>query len=58
MIDVMYEISKEDYDKAKKEDAYALISESVQMGYGAYAANVFEKDGKFYLYYRRGDLCD
>ena len=58
MVDVTYEISKEQYEKAMEEDAYALINDSIIMGYGAYGAVAFEKEGKYYLYYRRGDSCD
>ena len=58
MIDVNREISKEEYNKAMDESAYVLIDDSVKMGYGAYGAQVYEKDGKYYLYYRRGNSCD
>ena len=60
MIDVEREISKEDFEKAKesKEGAYCLISDDVKMGYGAYCAKVFEKDGKYWLTYSKGDSCD
>ena len=57
-IQVCYEISKEDYEKALKEGAYCLISESIICGYGAYGARVNQIEGKYYLSYMRGDSCD
>ena len=45
MVDVNYEISKEKYDKAKKEGAYSIIGDSIKMGYGCYGAKVYEVDG-------------
>lgn len=60
MTDVEREISKEEFERAKeaKEGPYCLISDSVKMGYGAYCAKVFEKDGKYYLTYSCGSSCD
>lgn len=58
MVDVTYEISKEDYEKAKEKNAYVLIGESILMGPGAYGAEVHEIDGKYYLTYSRGSSCD
>ena len=58
MVDVNYEISKEEYKKAQEEGAYSLIHESIVMGYGAYGAHVYEEDGKYYLSYTRGSSCD
>ena len=58
MVDVNYEISKEDYEKAKKEGPYSLIGDDIKMGYGAYGAQVHEIDGKYYLTYSRGSSCD
>ena len=58
MVHVKYEISKEDYDLAKEKGARVLISAEEQIGYGVYCPGVKEEDGKFYIYYDRGDSCD
>lgn len=58
MVDVCYEISKEDYEKAQEKNAYVLISDSIKMGYGCYGAEVKEADGHYYLTYSRGNSCD
>lgn len=58
MVDVCYEIPKEDYDKAKNEGADSIIGNAVKYGYGVYDAKVSEVDGKYYLSYSRGDSCD
>ena len=52
------EISKEDYEKALKEGASSLVSDSIKMGYGLYGSSVSEVDGKYYLTYERGSSCD
>lgn len=58
MTDVNREITKEEYDKAKEKGAYSIISEAIVMGYGAYGAMVYEKDGKYFLSYSCGSSCD
>ena len=58
MVDVMYEISKEQYEKTQKEGAESIIGYDVIMGYGCYGARTFEKGGKYYLSYSRGSSCD
>ena len=58
MTDVNREITKEEYDKAKEEGAYSIISEAIVMGYGAYGAYVYEKEGKYFLTYSSGSSCD
>lgn len=58
MIEVKRKISKEEYDKAQDQSPYVLIDESIQIGYGAYHAAVYEMDGKYYLRYDRGSSCD
>lgn len=58
MIDVNYEISKEDYEKAEAGSPYDLIGDDVQMGYGCYGARVYENDGHYYLRYSMGSSCD
>ena len=57
MVHIEYEISKEDYEKAK-DNPLAIISETVIMGYGCYCPKVYEDNGKYYLSYDRGDSCD
>lgn len=57
-IDVCYEISKDDYDKAMKDGPYSIINPAIVMGYGAYGANVKEIGGKYYLSYSHYDSCD
>ena len=60
MVNVNYEISKDEYDKAKNSPrgAYEIISDGIKMGYGAYCAEVYEVDGHYYLRYDRGNSCD
>lgn len=63
MVSVTREITKEEYDKAKKEGAMSLItSPSLLYGYGVYGARVIEKEEsdetKYYLEYDRGESCD
>ena len=58
MTQVMYEIPKEEYDKALKNGADSIIGDAIHMGNGVYGAKVSEVDGRFYLSYCRGDSCD
>lgn len=59
MVEVTKEITKEQFDKAKEEGAMSLITNpNLLMGYGVYGAFVFERDGKHFLRYERGDSCD
>ena len=58
-------ISKEIYDKAVAnngivpESAYSdIFSVSELIGYGVYLVRPFEKDGKYFVRYQRGDSCD
>lgn len=57
MIHVCYEISKEEYDKAK-DDPKSIIGDDIKIGYGCYLAKVEEINGKYYLSYDRGESCD
>ena len=41
MVNVNYEISKEEYEKAKNEGAESLIGESTKLGYGVYSASTY-----------------
>ena len=59
------EISKEVYDRAvknrnfiAKEDEDTVFTEAERWGYGVYGDRVFEKDGKYFVAYERGDSCD
>lgn len=54
---VHYEISKEEYEKAK-DNPYKIIGDEIKMGYGCYGAAVTEIDGKYYLSYEMGNSCD
>lgn len=56
MVHVNYEITKEEYEKGKK-NPYDLIGTEIKMGYGCYGAEVTEIDGKYYLSYDRGNSC-
>ena len=58
MVDVTYEITKEEFEKAQKEGADVLVGDDVKMGYGLYGARVKESEGKYYLSYSRGESCD
>ena len=59
MVRMSYEISKEDYEKAKKDGAISLIKDPALInGYGVYGAEVSEIEGKYYLHFDRGDSCD
>lgn len=55
---VKRKITKEEFDQAKKEGAYSLISETIIMGYGAYGAKVEEEEGEYFLEFEMGDSCD
>lgn len=57
-VDVIYEISKEEYDKALTEGPESIIGDAVKMGYGLYHSSVSEVDGKYYLSYTRGNSCE
>lgn len=52
------EITKEEYEQALKEGADSLIPNWLFMSYGVYGSEVYEKDGKYYLYYSEGESCD
>lgn len=58
MVNVTYEIPKEEYEKAQKDGPYSIISEAVICGYGAYDAKVSQVEDKYYLSYSRGNSCD
>jgi hypothetical protein len=58
MVAVKEEITKEEYEKAKEKGAYSLFDECMLMGYGVYGAEVYERDGKYWLSYSRGSSCD
>lgn len=58
LVDVVLEISKEEYDKARQDGARSIIGEAIICGYGVYGAKVFEANDKYYLSYSRGSSCD
>ena len=58
MTHIEREITKTEYEQALEQGPYALISQSIICGYGAYGARVKEADGHYYLEYYRGDSCD
>lgn len=58
MVNVKQEISKELYEKGKKEGPDSLIPEYMFCSYGVYGSYVIEDNGKYYLQYWRGDSCD
>ena len=53
------EISKEEYEKAKKNGAESIVTNpAILYGYGLYGASVSEVGGKYYLHYTCGSSCD
>lgn len=50
---VFYEISKDDFTKAKSEGAAALIGSDVRELYDITEESVFEIDGRYYMTFRR-----
>ena len=58
MVDVCFEIPKEEYEKALDEGAESIINPGIIMGYGVTHAKVTEVKGKYYLSYSRGESCD
>lgn len=58
MVTVSYEISKEEYDKAKEKGIPSILGEHILCGYGYYGGEVKEVDGKYWITYKRGDTCD
>lgn len=58
-----WEIAKEIYDRSvngfiAKEDKEKVFGMNIIHGYGLYGEKVFEKDGKYYVTFVRGDSCD
>jgi len=51
---ITYEISKEDFEKARHNGAYSLIGEEVKKNYLVTNASVASADGKYYLTFWRG----
>jgi len=65
MVHCEREISKEIYDRADgyngliaDEDKEKVFSVAELCGYGVYLPRAFERDGKYYVSYERGDSCD
>ncbi len=60
-----FEISKEVYDRAQafdghitEEDQREIFPGDLYWGYGVYRVKAYEKDGKYYCSYVRGESCD
>ena len=58
MKEVTREITKEEYDIAQEKGPYGLIDDAIKIGYGAYYARTYEKDGSYFLKFEMGDSCD
>jgi len=64
MVEVEKEITKAEYDEIQATKTFSSeflhknIGDTVIMGYGLYGTKVYEKDGKYILWYERGDSCD
>ena len=58
MVDVCFEIPKEEYEKALTDGAKSIINPGIVMGYGVTHAKVTKVEGKYYLSYSRGESCD
>lgn len=57
-VHIKFEITKEQYERAKSGNYDGMISDSEFMGYGVYCIRATEEDGKYYLSYDRGSSCD
>ena len=55
---VTYEISKDDFEKARHNGAYSLIGEEVKKNYLVTSASVASVDGKYYLTFWRGFMFE
>ena len=51
---VTYEISKEDFEKARHNGAYSLIGAEIKQKYLVTEAVVANVDGRYYLTFKRG----
>ena len=65
MVRLIKEISKDIYDRAITNRKYITFEDeekiwdiSERCGYGIYNDQVFEKDGKYFVEYDRGESCD
>lgn len=59
MVRVTKEITKEEFEQAKKEGSDTIVPDYVKCGYGLYGSSVDEaEDGKFYLSWVQGSSCD
>lgn len=68
MIENTIEITKEQYEEIMEaSNGRGFVPESLETryfnvtilcGYGLYGTRVFEKDGKYYLWYKTGSSCD
>ena len=62
---IVVEIEKDLYEQIHahgdimtKAEENEYFSDAIRWGYGLYGTYVFEKDGKYWLKYSRGDSCD
>lgn len=58
MVSITREITKEEYEKAKKEGIPSILPEEIICGYGYYGGNLKEEDGKYSVQFWMGDSCD
>ena len=65
MVRLIKEIPKDIYDRAMNNGKYIPLKDkekvwdiSERCGYGVYNHQVFEKDGKYFVEYNRGESCD
>ena len=58
MVDIERELKEEEIKKIETDGVYSIFSDWELMGYGVYGAQVFERDGKKWIYYSTGSSCD
>lgn len=65
MINCEREITKEQYERAMANNRYITDDDSLDVftitelrGYGVYGDQVFQREGKFFVRYKTGDICD
>lgn len=58
MKDVTWELTKENYEKAKKDGIESILPDHITQGYGYYGGSLKEEDGKYILNFRMGETCD
>ena len=58
MKEVTWELTKENYEKAKKDGIVSILPDEITMGYGYYGGRLKEEDGNYILTFSMGDSCD